>query len=194
METNSRGSLKVIVGPMFSGKSTEMVREVDRYRVARRRTVIIRYADDNRYEKQEIDGGIMLNSGQLYTKSPILRAKTLESVNSIVASEYDVVGVSEIQFFPDIEYLDIWANEGKLVIGEGLNGRTDRVAMGRMSELYPWADDIVKLKAICELCSNEASFTTLRHKADQPGVKIGGAETYYPVCRKCYLIKNQPLV
>ena|SRR5579864_2918377 len=190
MSANKVGSLKLIIGPMFAGKSQEMVREIERHRIAKKHVLIIRHTSDTRYQKQEDDRGMMLNSGQLYDKAQNIWVSTLADAK-IQVSLHDVIGISETQFFPDIEWIDKWANDGKIVICEGLSGNTERMAFGRILELIPKAEEVIKLKAVCEICCADASSTLFRDKKTPAGIKVGGAEAYYPVCRSCYLSETK---
>jgi len=182
------GSIKLYIGPMFSGKTESLVRDLDRYTIGRhrKRVVIVRPLKDNRYVEQETTG-IMLNSGREYLKAPIVVSETLGRIDADIMNNYDVIGITETQFFPDIEYIDSWANKGKIVICDGLKGRTDNRPMGRILELIPMCEQVIDMKAVCEHCSKDASFTSLRNKQQPAGEKVAGIDEYLATCRSCKL-------
>ena len=127
-----------------------------------------------------------------------------------ILDKYSIVAVDEAQFFPDlIESVRIFVEEyGKYVIVAGLSGDINRKPFGQILNLIPLADSIQMLASFCENCARDdrttpAPFTVLRKRSDLTSttvanknsdgnvVQIGGAESYEPVCRECYLLLNQ---
>lgn len=101
-------------------------------------------------------------------------------------AEFDVIGVDEGQFFPDIvEFCEAMANAGKIVIVAGLDGTFQRKPFGRILELIPLAEDVVKLNAVCMICQGDAAFSK-RRGSEMEVELIGGSEKYMAVCRSCY--------
>ncbi|KAI0218122.1 Thymidine kinase, cytosolic [Lamellibrachia satsuma] len=175
----SSGQIQVIFGPMFSGKTTELMRRLKRYQLASYECLIIKYAKDERYEKN----GIATHDKQT------LPATSAVELNSLVsmALQCDVIGVDEGQFFPDIiEFCERLANKGKTVIVAALDGTFQRQGFGDILNLVPLAESVVKLTAVCMECCEEASFTKRKGKEKEVEV-IGGAEKYLAVCRACYM-------
>lgn len=100
--------------------------------------------------------------------------------------EYDVLGVDEGQFFPDvISFSESLANLGKVVIIAALDGTFQRQAFGDISKLVPLSESIIKLNAICMVCHNTAAFTKRISNEEKVEI-IGGADKYMAVCRECY--------
>jgi thymidine kinase len=131
------------------------------------------------------NGGIVCNNGIEYSGIDLITTSALSDVTAIIA-EYDVIGVFESQFFEDILVVDDWANAGKIIICDGLDADFRRDSFGRLAQLIPKCEDVIKLKAICERCQLDASFTQ-RIGVSTELIDVGGADKYIPVCRKCYI-------
>jgi len=172
------GQIQLILGPMFSGKSTELIRRLKRYQIARYNCLIVKYAKDVRYDQESI----------ATHDQQTLKATSTDKLNELKAdfNEYDVIGVDEGQFFPDVvEFSEKMANYGKSVIIAALDGTFQRKGFPTILELVPLAEHIVKLNAVCMNCFGEGSFTK-RISADQEVEVIGGADKYMAVCRGCF--------
>lgn len=178
-ETNtSTGQVQLILGPMFSGKSTELIRRLKRYQVAKYEVLIIKYAKDVRYD----ENGISTHDRQTL---PAVAATTLQDLTK-KAMAYDVIGIDEGQFFPDITWVEEMANKGKVVLIAALDGTFQRKPFSSILELIPLAESVTKLSAVCMNCFGEAAFSKRISEEDSLEV-IGGADKYMAVCRKCYL-------
>lgn len=105
------------------------------------------------------------------------------------ANEYDVIGIDEGQFFPDLgSWAEEQANSGRIVVVAALDGNYLRKPFGSILDLVPLAEDVTKLTAVCMGCHQPASFSQrIEISADESEVDIGGAEKYRAVCRQCYL-------
>jgi thymidine kinase len=162
---------------MFSGKTSELVRRVGRFKHARHTCLVIKYSHDRRYSDEHVSthDRLML---------PAVACERLSDVSNWC--DYDVVGVDEGQFFPDlVEFCETAANSGKIVIVAALDGTFQRQMFGRVCELVPIAESIVKLTAVCAVCHGDASFS--KRTTDETAVElIGGADKYIPVCRQCF--------
>ena len=178
-------SIQVIFGPMFSGKSTELKRRIELFELARKRCLVVKFAADTRYEGSAQN--VVTHDQQM------LRAKAARTLSEVenVAHSYDVIGVDEGQFFPDVvEACEVWANAGKIVIVCGLDGTFQRVPFNRMLELVPLAERVDKLTAVCCVCHADAAFT--RRLGNETAVEIiGGADKYVATCRKCFFAPLQ---
>ncbi|XP_075231529.1 thymidine kinase, cytosolic-like isoform X2 [Lycorma delicatula] len=173
---------KVIFGPMFSGKTTELFRRLKRYKFANYRCVIIRYEKDNRYSNDRV-------ATHDRQSLPAVLAAELKKVN-INYDAINVIGIDEGQFFPDIvEYCEEMANRGKIVVVAALDGTYQRLGFGNILSLVPLAESVVKLTAVCMSCFREASYTK-RIGLEKEVEVIGGAEKYMAVCRECHRLKN----
>jgi thymidine kinase len=174
------GWIEVVVGPMFSGKSEELIRRLRRAEIARQRVQIFKPEIDQRYAKNEI----VSHSG-LEIASELIRSG--EQIIDRVAARTEVVGIDEAQFLGDsvVDACVKLADLGKRVIVAGL----DTDFMGRpfepMPRLLAVAEEITKLLAICMLCGNPAVHTQ-RLTASAELFEVGAAGMYEARCRRCF--------
>ncbi|XP_049716813.1 thymidine kinase, cytosolic [Elephas maximus indicus] len=183
--SKTRGQVQVILGPMFSGKSTELMRRVRRFQIAQYKCLVIKYAKDTRY-------GSGLSTHDRNTMEALPACLLRDVVQEALAVA--VIGIDEGQFFPDIvEFSETMANAGKTVIVAALDGTFQRKAFGSILNLVPLAESVVKLTAVCMECFREAAYTK-RLGAEKEVEVIGGADKYHSVCRLCYFKKasSQP--
>ncbi|XP_022611174.1 thymidine kinase, cytosolic [Seriola dumerili] len=174
----ARGQIQVIFGPMFSGKSTELMRRVRRFQIAQYNCLVIKYAKDTRYS----DVGMATHDENTMDAVP---AACLGDVR-FQALKACVIGIDEGQFFPDtVEFCEEMANLGKTVIVAALDGTFQRKPFGKILNLVPLAESVVKLHAVCMQCYKEAAYTK-RLGAEKELEVIGGADKYQAVCRRCY--------
>jgi thymidine kinase len=144
--SQGQGEMQLIFGPMFSGKSTELLRRIRRHTIAKRKCLVVKYANDTRYSKDNL----ATHDRMEWVAQP---ATTLREVLH-VAQDYDVIGIDEGQFFPDIDLAEKLANQGKTVIVAALDGTFQRKPFGKVLELIPLAEDVTKLTAVCMICQN----------------------------------------
>jgi thymidine kinase len=181
---NDAGTIKLYTGPVCSGKTSSMLEAVKQRRIANKACIVVKSSKDTRYDKIASENGIASHAGVVHKATPVVVADHLMDVFDEI-SEYEVVGIDEIQFFEDnIEVVQELASFGIEVICSGLDGNFRGKSFGRMGELFPIAEEIIKLKAVCMECSRPASFTKKIAGGDEE-VEIGGLEKYVPVCRKC---------
>lgn len=179
------GHVQLFIGPMFSNKSTSMCKQVEKYRIANKLCIIIKYSKDTRYDHLAKMGGIVTHSGQEHSTVPVLYAESLKDVMEDI-SEYEVIGIDEVQFIKDsVEVVQKLANMGKIVICAGLDGDFRGRPIGCMHELIPIAEKVKKLRAVCMKCCNITASFTARLTAETDVEVIGGADKYAAVCRKC---------
>ena len=178
-EQNSFGSIEVICGNMFSGKTEELIRRLRRAKIARLNVKIFKPKIDTRYEE-----GNIVSHNQLKLES--LAVKSINELNDL-ASDADVVGIDEAQFFDDsiIEIAKDLSSKGKRVIIAGLDTDFKGEPFGPMPQLMCEADFLDKLQAICVQCGNPASYTQ-RLSKDNKQVVIGETDIYEARCRHCY--------
>jgi len=177
-QDGSCGQIQVIFGPMFSGKTTELMRRMKRYQIANYDCLVVKYAKDVRYDET----GIATHDRQVLPAVACERLSDLQSE----ALKHEVIGIDEGQFFPDIvSFCEKMADQGKLVIVAALDGTFQRKGFGDILNLVPLAENVMKLTAVCMNCYNEASFTK-RKGAEKEVELIGGADKYLAVCRKCF--------
>jgi len=181
INTDRKGKIQLIFGPMFSGKSTELIRRLKRYQIAQYEVLIIKYKNDVRYD----DKGIATHCGQT------LKAESASMLDELTekAKDFDVIGIDEGQFFSDIvSWSENMANKGKIVLVAALDGTYQREAFSDILSLVPLSEEVTKLSAVCMNCFKEAAFS--KRITSEEGVEvIGGADKYMAVCRSCYFSK-----
>ena len=174
------GWIEVICGPMFSGKTEELIRRLRLAQIAKQRVQIFKAAMDNRYH----DEFITSHSDQKFTCTPVSRAsEMLEKLGDSTR----VVGVDEAQFFGDevIEVCDKLANRGLRVVVSGLDQDYLGRPFGPMPKLLSIAESILKLKAVCMVCGGQAT-KSQRLTTEKDQVVVGSGEHYEARCRACF--------
>lgn len=192
----SSGRIELVAGPMFSGKTTELLRRLFCDASVKRKILYINHAVDVRstepfsthnplYKEQ-------LGRMQNVTMMSMSQLPELEDIQ-----EYDTIGIDEGQFFPVLDQVREYADNGKRVIVAGLISDAQRKKFGHISDLLPDAEEYTSLHALCVKCADEhivmpASFTArivlggdLENQVD-----VGGSDKYIPVCRKHYIINR----
>ncbi len=172
------GWLEVICGPMFSGKSEELIKRLRRAQIARRRVQIFKHGIDARYDATSI----VSHSQQ---SLPGVAIEDINDILDLVDDRTELVAIDEGQFFsPDIiEVTNKLANQGKRVIVAGLDLDYMGHPFGPMPQLMCCAEYVTKQLAICMTCGEPANFTQrLTQATDQ--IVVGAAETYEARCRR----------
>ncbi|MFN4006878.1 MAG: thymidine kinase [Chitinophagaceae bacterium] len=174
-----RGSIEVICGSMFSGKTEELIRRLKRVKIANLRVEIFKPAIDIRYDETKV----VSHDANAIVSTPIDNPQTI----LLLANDVDVVGIDEAQFFdPDIiEVCEKLATKGIRVIVAGLDMDYLGKPFGPMPQLLAIADFITKLHAICVKCGGLANIS-YRKAASEAQVLLGEKDEYEPRCRKCY--------
>ena len=182
-------SLQLFIGPMYAGKSSELIRQIQRYEILKKNLLVINHTINNRYGSNTItththisyDDCIIVGSlGEIAEKEEYKRR----------FEDADVIVIEELQFFGDAyDNIVNWCdNHGKHVIAGGLDGDFRRQPFGDVLRLIPHAESVVKLSALCKRCCDgtPANFT-MRTTADQSQTVVGSADVYEAVCRKHFL-------
>lgn len=178
------------MGPMFSGKTSELIRLVEREVYAKRKGAIFKAAFDKRYSSKEV----VTHNGLRYEAHSIVPTSSgLRRIAQIVTTNnLDAVGVDEVNFFPRglVPILDRLAYE-KRVIACGLNMNFKAEPFETTMALAARADRIRYLSAVCVVCGQEATRTQRLvggkpAPRDSPVVVVGGKELYEPRCRTCF--------
>jgi thymidine kinase len=179
------GQLELICGPMFSGKSEELMRRLRRVGYARKHAILVKPAIDDRYSVDEV----VSHEGRR------MAARVVRTPDAIVklAADADVVGVDEGQFL-DESLIDVCEDlivRGVRVVIAGLDLDYRRQPFGPMPRLLAMADEVAKLKAVCHSCGESAMYTQ-RLVDGRPApfsgetVVIGGIDSYEARCRVCF--------
>ena len=179
-ETRRRGRIEVICGSMFSGKTEELIRRLKRAKIARQRVEIFKPSIDTRYSEADV---VSHDSHSIPSTPTDTSASIL-----LFASDIDVVGIDEAQFFdeglPDV--CRQLADNGVRVIAAGLDMDFKGLPFGPMPALCAIADDVSKVHAICVKCGQLAVYSH-RTVAGDKQVLLGETAEYEPLCRDCYL-------
>jgi thymidine kinase len=178
---NGTGWIEVIVGSMFSGKSEELIRRLNRARIARQKVQVFKPIIDARYSIEEIAS----HSGHKHDSKPVTSA---EEMMSHIQPETQVVGIDEGQFF-DMALVDAvnkLAGEGKRVIIAGLDQDYTGKPFEPMPQLLSVAEFITKTHAICVKCGSTANYSQ-RTVESEARVEVGASDKYEARCRKCFV-------
>ena len=175
------GWIEVIAGSMFSGKSEELIRRLNRARIARQRVQVFKPRIDERFSKEEIAS----HSGQKHMSVPV--ASTAEMMSQ-VSAETEVVGIDEAQFFDMaiIEAANRLAESGKRVIIAGLDQDYTGKPFEPMPQLLSIAEFITKTHAICVKCGSTANYSQRTVESNER-VEVGAADKYEARCRRCFV-------
>lgn len=178
---NGTGWIEVIVGSMFSGKSEELIRRLNRARIARQRVQVFKPRIDARYSVEEIAS----HSGQKHLSKPVTTAAELREQ---IHHDTQVVGIDEGQFFDAelVEVVNELANSGIRVIVAGLDQDYTGKPFEPMPQLLSIAEYITKIHAICVKCGSTANFTQRTVESDAR-VEVGASDKYEARCRKCFV-------
>lgn len=190
----STGSIEVVCGSMFSGKTEELIRRVRRAQIARQRVQVFKHALDDRYAMQSITS----HNGARIEAVPV--GDSVE-IRRLVTPTTEVVAVDEAQFLDDgiAAVASDLAQQGVRVILAGLDTNFRGEPFGPMPVLLALAEEVTKLQAICVRCGAPASRTQRlvdgrpAHYSD-PIVLIGAQEAYEARCRQCHEVPGAPVL
>lgn len=174
-----KGWIEVICGSMFSGKTEELIRRLNRAVIAHQKVEIFKPAIDTRYDENDI----VSHNERRIRSTPVDTSQNI----LLMATDVDVIGIDEAQFF-DTELPRVaeqLAKQGARVIVAGLDMDYLTEPFGVMPQMLAKADFVTKLHAICVHCGDIANFSY--RKAPQTNqLLLGEQETYEPRCRFCY--------
>ncbi|HIP99874.1 TPA: thymidine kinase [Candidatus Bipolaricaulota bacterium] len=187
------GKLEVITGCMFAGKTEELLRRVERARIARKRILIFKPSLDTRYSEEEV----VTHYGRALSCHRLPPGISWRAFSQLVPGpelqNTDVFAFDEVHFFggefPGL--CEALVARGKRVIVAGLDLNFRGEPFGPMPELLALADEVAKLQAVCVVCGGPAT-RSQRLIAGQPArggpeILIGGQETYEARCRDCFV-------
>lgn len=179
------GWVEVICGSMFSGKTEELIRRLNRTLIAKLDVRIFKPAIDTRYHEQNI---VSHNANAI----PSYPVKSAHEILKL-AADSDVVGIDEAQFFDDKEILEVCnqlANEGRRVIVAGLDMDFEGKPFGCMPQLMATAEYVTKVHAICVVCGDIANYS-YRLVPSKDQVLLGETNSYEARCRRCFNLGNE---
>ncbi|MFN2341585.1 MAG: thymidine kinase [Halanaerobium sp.] len=185
------GWLEVITGPMYCGKSEELIRRLRRVKIAKQKVKVFKPVLDDRYSKKDV----VSHSGNSIDAVPVDHP---EEILKRIDASVDVVGIDEAQFFHEdiVEICEDLADQGVRVIIAGLDRNFRNQPFGPMPELMARAEYVDKLHAICIQCGEPASRTQRLIDGepaaiDDPVILVGASEVYEARCRSCHAIKEE---
>lgn len=190
---NPEGFLEVITGPMFAGKTTELIKRIERQIFAKRKAALFKPSIDNRYSEDHV----VAHNGLKYEAFVIPNNEEgVKQIYDITKREgYEVIGIDEVQFFPMsiVEVLNKLADENIYVIASGLNLDFKGDPFEVTKELLVKADNIIYLTAVCTICGAPATRTQrlINGKPaprNSPIILVGGSEAYEARCRKHHIV------
>jgi len=175
----SRGWIEVVAGSMFSGKTEELIRRLNRAKIAKQKVEIFKPKVDTRYSEDEV----------VSHNSNAIRSTPVETAANILllSSNVEVIGIDEAQFFDDglAEVCNVLANQGIRVIVAGLDMDFQGKPFGPIPGLMATAEYVTKVHAVCMRCGNLAQYSHRLSETDKL-VLLGEKDAYEPLCRTCY--------
>ena len=186
-QPRSGGWLEVVCGPMFSGKSEELIRRLRRAEIAGQRALIVKPLIDDRYDV----GHVVSHAGAR------MRAVTATGSDEVrrLAAGYDAVGIDEVQFFDDgiVEAIEELVEDGSRVVVAGLAQDFRGLPFGAMPTLLCVAEFVDKLEAVCHRCAGPATMTQRLVEGepapfDGETIQVGALDSYEARCRSCHAV------
>ena len=184
----NHGYIEVVIGPMYSGKSEELIRRLKRAKIAKQNVVVFKPGIDDRYSKEDVvsHSGYAINAVAIQKSSQIY---------DYIQNDTQVVGIDEVQFFDDVIVviaIDL-ANKGIRVIAAGLDMDFKGEPFGPTPRLLAVAEFVDKIQAICSVCGQPATRSQRLidgkpAKYDAPIIQVGAVESYEARCRKCHVV------
>ena len=182
---NAGGWLEVVCGPMFSGKSEELIRRLRRAEIAGQRVLIVKPKLDSRYDI----GHVVSHAGAKMRAVAVSRPEDIPGL----AEGYDVIGIDEAQFFTEsiVFVIDVLVERGARVVAAGLDQDFRGLPFGSMPELLCRAELVDKLQAVCHRCGGPATMTQRLvdgrpAPADGQTIVVGALDSYEARCRSCH--------
>ncbi len=171
--------IRVVCGPMFSGKTKTLIRVINEYKLANKSVLVFKPKLDDRYGSIEV----VSHDKERVPAVEVIEPK--EIIDYILSA--DVIAIDEIQFFDDsiVRVCEIIAEKGKTCILSGLDLDYRGRPFGPMPKVLAIADEIIKLNSVCNFCSGHARFS-FRISAESETVVLGEKDKYVPLCRLCY--------
>ena len=178
-EAHRPGRIEVVCGSMFSGKTEELIRRMKRAKFAKQKVEIFKPSIDTRYSDEDV---VSHDQNSIHS-TPIESSGSL----LLLASDIDVVGIDEAQFFDNglVEVCNELANRGVRVIVAGLDMDFKGIPFGPIPALCAIADEETKVHAICVRCGALA-YVSHRLISNDRRVLLGEKDEYEPLCRECY--------
>ena len=188
MTIHTRGSIELICGSMFSGKTEELIRLLRRAIIAKQQVQVFKPVIDDRFHVEKVTSHV----GSAFEAQPVNNAAAIPQQ---IDPATTVVAIDEVQFFDPgvVAVCEQLAQQGKRVICAGLDMDFRGEPFGLMPNLLARAEHVRKLHAICVICGEEASRTQRLVEGepaayDDPVVMVGASEAYEARCRQCHVV------
>ncbi len=186
------GHIEIITGPMYAGKTEELIRRIRRAEYAKERIIVFKPAIDNRYA----EGEVVSHNNSRTTSINIAKAS---DILRYVDEKTDLVAIDEVQFFDDeiVPIIESLASQGIRVIASGLDTNFRDEPFGPIPTLLAIAEEVDKLTAVCVICHRDATKTQrivngLPANYDDPEILVGAHESYEARCRHCHEVPGKP--
>ena len=187
---NPSAYLEIILGPMYSGKTSRLVEIYKQCKFCDIPVVVINHSIDTRYDSGEIEDVLSTHDK---VKIPCIKTNNLldlyadnSSLNDVVYLS-DVILINEGQFFSDlVAFVECMLTENKKIYVCGLDGDFKRNKFGQILDLIPLCDKVTKLTSLCNICKNGTHAIFSKRVSLETEQTIVGFNNYIPVCRKCY--------
>lgn len=178
------GWIEVICGSMFSGKTEELIRRLNRARIAKQKVEVFKPAIDVRYDEEDV----VSHDAKKSSSIPVENASQI----LFYAEDFEVVGIDEAQFFGNelVSVCNELAEKGKRVVVSGLDMDYTGKPFGPIPQLLSIAEYVTKVHAICMRCGDLANYSH-RIVLDDKLVVLGETDAYEPLCRKCFVFARQ---
>lgn len=190
MESTTHGYLELILGSMFSGKTSYLLDVYKKCMFCNIPVAVINYVADNRYTTEPM---LSTHDKQMI---PCILASTIQDAvtnNLEILEKADTILINEGQFFPDIEeeVKQLVEVSNKRVYICGLDGDFERKPLGSLLQLVPFSDNVIKLKSLCSLCRDGTHGVFSFRTTNEKNQVVIGSSNYIPLCRKCYRRETQ---
>jgi len=200
--TNNYGYLELIIGPMFSGKTSRLVEIYNQCKFCNIKVIAINHSIDNRYDDDLLSTHDKIKipcikterlfdvwSDNVSLEENIEKIPRISDKLNVFTSE--VILINEGQFFPDlIDFVKKLLQYKKQIYICGLDGDFERKKFGQILDIIPLCDKVEKLTSLCSICKNGKKGIFSMRLTNEKEQTVVGSENYIPVCRECYILKN----
>lgn len=179
--TNTLSYLELIIGPMFSGKTSRLIEIYKQCKFCNIPTLVINHSIDTRYDQH-------LLSNHDKVMIPCLQTTQLATlINNQELEKAEVILINEGQFFDDLyDCTELWLKENKKIYISGLDGDFERKKFGQIIDLIPLCDKVTKMTSLCSICKNGTPGIFSKRITKEKEQTMVGSDNYLPVCRYCY--------
>lgn len=191
LNNQPQGSIEVICGSMFSGKTEELIRRIKRVKLANQSVLVFKHELDSRYDNSKVVSHNQTYQEAIPVKSSIAILNYIKQYG--LENVVEVIAIDEAQFFDRVivPVVSDLSDLGKRIIIAGLDLDSNRKPFGAMGDLLSLAEEVTKLHAICVKCGKLATYTYYTPNNYKDTIKVGTADLYEARCRECYLLGIQ---